>query len=206
MEITGAVNEFISATNNYNSPEKNGFQAKGNEPSAGNMDNPVSNVPATGNYVNISPETIDASSVTEVTDSISSDTETVAQDEFAGAIVQLNENGENSLSKIDTTKISVDTKLEKYLLNKEHPVGASKAKWFEAALGFNIENSNELSSQIVFDEQAAVKTELTQHGQKYNQIIPIIGANGRTIDVTFAWIKTSNDNEIKLVTAIPAKK
>ncbi|WP_281358631.1 colicin E3/pyocin S6 family cytotoxin, partial [Alteromonas ponticola] len=89
MEITGAVNEFISATNNYNSPEKNGFQAKGNEPSAGNMDNPVSNVPATGNYINISPETIDASSVTEVTDSISSDTETVVQDEFSGANVQL---------------------------------------------------------------------------------------------------------------------
>jgi filamentous hemagglutinin len=43
------------------------------------------------------------------------------------------------------------------------------------------------------------------HGTKYNQVINIIGANGKAIDVTFAWIR-NNDGVVRLVTAIPAKR
>jgi len=50
-----------------------------------------------------------------------------------------------------------------------------------------------------------VKTAETQDGVKYDQIISITGANGRTIDVKFGWIK-NNDGVVRLVTAIPAKK
>lgn len=112
--------------------------------------------------------------------------------------------GERVVTK-SVTQTSVDDKLAKYLLNKDHPVGGSKAKWFDEALGFGQENVNDLAKQIVFNEKSAVKGALTQYGQKFDQIIPITGANGRVIDVKFSWIR-NNDGAVRLVTGIPTKK
>ena len=102
-------------------------------------------------------------------------------------------------------KESIEKKLDTYLLNKDHPVGGSKANWFEKALGFTKENAGQLAKQIVFDENVAVQTAVTEHGIKYNQLISIVGANGKKIDVVFVWIK-NNDGFVRLVTAIPTKK
>ena len=66
---------------------------------------------------------------------------------------------------------SVDDKLSRYLLNLDHPVGGSKAKWFRDALGFTQENADDLAKQIVFDPNKAVQTVVTEHGVKYNQVI-----------------------------------
>jgi hypothetical protein len=74
---------------------------------------------------------------------------------------------------------SVDDKLWRYLLNPDHEVGGPKAKWFEQALGFTRENAPDLAKQIAFDQSKAVETAVTQFGTKYNQVIPIVGANGR---------------------------
>jgi hypothetical protein len=67
------------------------------------------------------------------------------------------------------------------------------------------ENAGQLAKQIVFDENVAVQTAVTEHGIKYNQLISIVGANGKKIDVVFAWIK-NNDGFVRLVTAMPTKK
>ncbi|MFP1787639.1 DUF6883 domain-containing protein [Lonsdalea quercina] len=112
---------------------------------------------------------------------------------------------QNEVKNAPETQTSVDNKLTNYLLAKDHPVGGSKAEWFDKALGFNKGNSSDLAKQIVFEPSKAVKTAETQHGVKYDQVISIIGANGRTIDVKFGWIK-NNDGVVRLVTAIPAKK
>jgi hypothetical protein len=98
---------------------------------------------------------------------------------------------------------SVDDKLWRYLLNPDHEAGGPKAKWFEQALGFTRENAPDLAKQIVFNESRAVETAVTQYGTKYNQVIPIVGVDGKTIDVTFAWIR-GNDGVVRLITAIPA--
>jgi RHS repeat-associated protein len=103
------------------------------------------------------------------------------------------------------TRQSVDEKLSKYLLNKDHPIGGSKAKWFDQALGFTKDNADDLAKQIVFDPKKAVQTEVTQYGIKFNQVISIKGANGKEIDVTFSWIK-NKDGVTRLVTGIPSKK
>lgn len=103
------------------------------------------------------------------------------------------------------TQESINSKLDGYLLNKEHPVGGSKASWFEKALGFNKNNSQQLNSQIIFDKSKAVQTAVTEYGTKYSQIIPIKGVNGKIIDVEFVWIK-NNDGIVRLVTSIPTKK
>jgi len=100
---------------------------------------------------------------------------------------------------------SVIDKLDRYLLEESHPVGGSKAKWFKSALGFDKSNLDQLASQIVFDPSKAVETEETPHGTKYNQTITIRGANGKVIDVNFAWIR-NNDGVFRLVTGIPADK
>ncbi|WP_273695185.1 VENN motif pre-toxin domain-containing protein, partial [Buttiauxella sp. S19-1] len=111
----------------------------------------------------------------------------------------------NSIKNAAETQVSVDQKLANYLLDKQHPAGGSKAEWFDSALGFNKTNSDELAKQIVFDSGKAVKTAETQFGTKYDQVIPITGTNGRTINVKFGWIE-NNDGVVRLVTAIPAKK
>jgi hypothetical protein len=105
----------------------------------------------------------------------------------------------------DPTKASVLDKLLRYLLNPEHSVGGPKAKWFADALGFTRDNADELAKQIVFDEGSAVQTALTEHGTKFNQTIQIVGANGRIIDVTFAWIRDT-EGVVRLVTGIPTKQ
>lgn len=100
---------------------------------------------------------------------------------------------------------SIRKKLQEYLLNPDHKSGGPKAKWFEQALGYTRQNAGDLERQIVFDQGRAVETGITQYGTKYNEVIPIVGANGRTIDVTFAFIR-DNDGVVRLVTAIPTKK
>ncbi|MDW5524976.1 T7SS effector LXG polymorphic toxin [Carnobacterium maltaromaticum] len=106
---------------------------------------------------------------------------------------------------VELTQNSVNSKLKGYLLNKEHPVGGSKANWFEKALGFNQTNSNQLSNQIKFDQSKATQTAITDYGVKFSQIIPITGPNGKTIKIEFVWIK-NNDGIVRLVTSIPTKK
>jgi len=104
------------------------------------------------------------------------------------------------------TKLSVTDKLSRYVLNPKHPIGKSKAEWFKKALGFDLDNMGELAKQIIFDIDKAKITKITEHGTKYNQIIPITGVNGKTIDVVFGWIIKNNENFPRLVTAIPTKK
>jgi hypothetical protein len=100
---------------------------------------------------------------------------------------------------------SVRKKLEGYLLNPDHTRGGPKAKWFEQALGFTRDNMPDLAKQIVFDENKAVFRGVTEFGTEYNQIISITGANGKTIDVTFGWIRR-NDGIVRLVTALPTRR
>ncbi len=89
--------------------------------------------------------------------------------------------------------------------DEAHPKGHDKAVWFRKALGFTKENMDDLAKQIHFDPNLAQKTQVTEFGQKYNQVIRIVGSNGRTIDVTTAWI-VGPDNVPKLVTTVPTKK
>jgi len=103
-----------------------------------------------------------------------------------------------------TTRDSVDYKLANYSLNSDHPEGGPKAVWFRKALGFTLENPHEFAVQIKFDAATAIETVLTPHGQKYNQIISIQGANGKIIPVKFGWIRNP-DGVIRLTTTIPGE-
>jgi hypothetical protein len=99
---------------------------------------------------------------------------------------------------------NLQSKLEGYLLNAAHPQNQTKAVWFEQALGFNQSNWQQLASQITVNESKAVATKVTQFGQTFEQSIPISGLNGKTINVTFVFMK-DNAGTVRLVTGIPAK-
>jgi len=101
-----------------------------------------------------------------------------------------------------TTADSVSRKLDGYLLNPAHSKGGPKARWLKAALGFDCHNGQELAKQLVFDESKAIAKELTEFGQKYEQIIDLVGANGNVIPTPVMWIK-NHDNVTRLVTLIP---
>ena len=102
-----------------------------------------------------------------------------------------------------TTEESVARKVEGYLLKPEHVKAdvtlSGKAQWFEQNLGFTKENMDDLIKQIKFDPEKAVPTALTEHGQKYTQLIELNGANGITREVPFVFIK-NHDGIVRLVT------
>jgi filamentous hemagglutinin len=100
---------------------------------------------------------------------------------------------------------NLESKLGGYLLDPAHPQNQTKANWFSQALGFDQSNWQDLASQLYFDPATAVPTKTTQYGQTYEQVIPITGANGKTIDTTFVFMK-DNSGTVRLVTGIPAKK
>jgi RHS repeat-associated protein len=104
------------------------------------------------------------------------------------------------------TAASVVDKLNRYLLNPDHPVGGSKAAWFEKALGFTRANLQDLAKQIVFDPKTAFLKQASEWGPIYNQVIRIVGPNGKIIDVTFGWIVRNEDGIARLTTAIPTKQ
>ena len=96
-------------------------------------------------------------------------------------------------------------KLEKYLPNPDNPQNQGKAGWFKQALGFDQSNWKDLAAQLKFDETTAVLQDATDAGQKYQQTIPVKGANGRTIDTNFIFLKDKTGN-VRLITGIPARK
>jgi len=121
-----------------------------------------------------------------------------------GYAIKLINDGSKIVENEAATQLSVRDKLTNYLLNTTHDHGATKAQWFEQALGFTGDNSGELAKQLVFDANKAVKTEVTQYGTKYNIITSIKGANGQSADIITVWIK-NNDDIVRLVTAYPER-
>ena len=131
-----------------------------------------------------------------------------------GAASEL-ESGSTAAVKASTTQAvranagfdtaNLESKLKGYLLNPAHPQNQTKAEWFDKALGFNQTNWQELASQLHFDTSRATATKTTPYGQTFEQTIPLTGANGRTIDTTFVFMRDTSGS-VRLVTGIPAKR
>lgn len=90
----------------------------------------------------------------------------------------------------DTSNLK--SKINDYLLDPTHPQNQSKANWFSQALGFYQSNWQDLASQLRFDPATAVPTKTTPYGQTFEQTLPIIGANGKTINTTFVFMKDNS--------------
>lgn len=114
---------------------------------------------------------------------------------------------ENVLKNADKAS-GIEEKLIGYALNSEHPVGKNKAIVFEAALGYNTSNAKELSDEIRkgIKDYIALPSGDNGHGEKFNVIIPVKGANGNIQPVQTGWIFDEGKNEPRMVTAYVHKK
>ena len=97
-------------------------------------------------------------------------------------------------------------KFTEYALNPT--ASPDKAKAFKEALGYTTENCDELISQIerFFDVDKCREKGHNEYGERYEQIMRIEGANGKSANVCTAWIKKSGDTRLSLTSVYVTKK
>ena len=97
-----------------------------------------------------------------------------------------------------STKIPVD-KFTKYSLNQERQ--PDKAKAFESALGYTSKNVDALIANIQqnLKEEEFVEKGNSGHGMRYENIVVLTGANGKTANVLTAWIEDNGDRRLTSV-------
>lgn len=82
-------------------------------------------------------------------------------------------------------------KLLKYSLNKEHKGGGKdKAIAFERALGYNINNYEQLMENVLINirKYPAVYKDTTRYGKRYEVIMELTGPNGKSAIVKTGWL------------------
>ena len=112
----------------------------------------------------------------------------------------------NSLGDVRYSK----KKTEGYLLNPNHPIGASKAKFMKEILGYSQEDSRLFHKNVVsaIIGKTSTKSEQTQYGIKYTYNTILQGKNGKAISANIVVV-IQKDNErttYKIVTVYPDKK
>lgn len=91
-------------------------------------------------------------------------------------------------------------KFTEYALNPSKD--ANKAEAFRKALGYTLENVDDLIEQIYakLPEYNAVKKGDRGWGMTYEVIVDITGPNGKTAKVLTAWIDDKSNGEMRLTT------
>lgn len=92
-------------------------------------------------------------------------------------------------------------KLTQYALNWEHPMGQHKAYLFERLLGYNLNNYEELLTQIhqlAPDADVIVRSE-DSHGQHVQVDLMITGIQWQQVRVRTGWLIPLSKNEARLV-------
>jgi hypothetical protein len=94
-------------------------------------------------------------------------------------------------------------KFTKYALNMDHPKGKDKAIAFEKALGYNINNADDLIANIYknLSSYPAKLRPKTQYGQPFEVRMLLTGPNGKTAYVKTGWIINTGDKNPHLTSA-----
>jgi hypothetical protein len=95
-------------------------------------------------------------------------------------------------------------KLLDYLLDVQHPTGASKARFF-LGLGFRRSDWGSLAAQLrsVARDGEVVDVIPAPHGMKYVVVGSIAIGSGRFVNVKSIWIIRTGEDVPRLVTAYP---
>ena len=101
-------------------------------------------------------------------------------------------------------------KYDDYLLNKEHDVGGSKAKFLSETLGYNEGDSMKVHNAIseAINGKTPDKVTKTQHGIKCNFHTTIKGNNGKYHHANIIVViqKDNGKTTWRLITLTPGKK
>lgn len=117
----------------------------------------------------------------------------------------------NKNERFDSRSLRYSSKkFEDYLLNKNHPVGGSKAKFFIETLGYSKNDGRKLFANIkkAVNNQIPTSTEKTKFGYKQNFDVKLEGMNGKVhyANVTIIVQKDNNRTTYKVVSVVPRKK
>ena len=99
-----------------------------------------------------------------------------------------------------------DNKLIKYALDSTK--APDKAKAFELALGYTIENWTDLRDQIYEKVKTAelVPKGDSGYGMRYESVLDIKGANGKAAKVLAAWIEDGKNKRLTSVYVVDRKR
>lgn len=101
-------------------------------------------------------------------------------------------------------------KTEGYLLNPEHPVGASKAKFMRDVLGYTQGDGKLFHKNVVLSIIGMVpkKTEITQFGVKHTYQVTLRSKANKEVSANVVIVIQKDNKRItyKLVTVYPDKK
>ena len=121
-------------------------------------------------------------------------------------IKPLEKNGKSSTMDVNLQYFAIMAK-EKFVDYSLNPLKApDKAKAFQNALGYNLDNYSELMENIEkhIDESKFVQKGDNGHGMRYEYIMNLTGPNGKSANVLTAWIQ--DGNEKRLVSVYVTKK
>lgn len=105
-------------------------------------------------------------------------------------VVESSDKGDIITGRVGNIKTKMPmNKYIKYSLDPERQ--PDKAKAFKDALGYTLENVNALIAnvQLTMKEDGFVEKGDSGHGMRYENIITLTGANGKTANVLTSWIK-----------------
>ena len=101
-------------------------------------------------------------------------------------------------------------KIETYLLNKNHPVGGSKAKFFIDYLGYSKDNPKQFFNAIylAIDGKIPTKERDTAHGHvlEFHEKIKSISGNYYETNIVVSIQKDHGKLTYRIITAYPDKK
>ena len=92
-------------------------------------------------------------------------------------------------------------KFTQYALNSEKD--PNKALAFEKALGYNLNNAEELIADIYnnINNFEAIKKPDNGYGDRYQIVMQLTGPNGKIANVLTAWLDDKYTGEIRLISA-----
>ena len=115
---------------------------------------------------------------------------------------RLKDGGKEDIIKLPRYKQAVipKAKFAQYALNPDKD--SDKARAFEKALGYTVDNADELIEQIneKLSSYKAVEKGDKGWGMTYEVIMDITGPNGNTAKVLTGWIDDKNNGEMRLTT------
>lgn len=109
------------------------------------------------------------------------------------------------LHNVDRAGFALD-KLTRYSMDPASPGGRSKARVWARALGMDKSHAKDVERQVLdkLPSLPAYRDKADEHGERFRVQVPVEGPNGRTVDVTTAWIykrnKTGVSTKPRLVT------
>ncbi len=103
----------------------------------------------------------------------------------------------------DAERLTIpEEKLTKYALNMDSERGRDKAIAFEKALGYNLNNYEDLISAVrgAVPNYEPESRGRNQYGDLYQTIVKIQGPSGKKANVLIGWIYKRSENEVRMTT------